>query len=191
MVDSPIEIVRLMSVILTREKQLPLEKEFERYAEATNYVIKAILKHHLMRPEKAVEVLAEPFGLKFDKRGEYLRDVIKTARAAIVGHQRLAGTVRSMRNKPPFFKSGRMILSQPIVKVGESAVLLRMPDKTQLPIPYDKRSRNRESEVLTHIVKGERDGRNKRYERVRMTWNKEGFVNIDIRARLYEMKKRD
>jgi hypothetical protein len=189
MPDLPAEVLKLMSVALTREKRLRLEEEFERYARATNYVIKAILKRRLSRTGEIIKALKEPFASEFDKRVWYLRDVVKTARVTIADHKRTAKTVRGMRYRQPFFKQGRMILSQPIVKVGVSALILRMPDRTQLAIPYDKRSRNRESQVLAFMVRGEREERNKKYERVRVTWNKEGFVNIDIRVLLGEMKK--
>lgn len=190
MANSQVDVVKLLSVTLTREKQLILEQEFERYVKATNWVIKAIIKRNITRSERAVELLAESFGNEFDKRLEYLRDVVKSARIEILNHRRLARTVRSMRDKMPFFKEGKMILSQPIISVGKTALILRMPDRSQLPIPYDKRSRNREADILTHIIRGNREDGNKRYDRVRLTWNKEGFVGIDIRARLQEMRSR-
>jgi hypothetical protein len=191
MTNSPVEIVRLQSVILTREKQLQLETEFDSYAKATNFVIKSMLKQHLTKSERAFEVLEESFRLKHDRRAEYLLDVIKTARAEIARHRRIARAVRSMRDKGPFYKPGRMILSQPIVIVGDSALLLKMKDRSQLPVPYDKRSRNREAEALLYIVKGETEEGNKRYERVRMTLNKEGFIDIDIRTRIAEMRSKN
>jgi hypothetical protein len=189
MTNSPVEVIRLQSVILTREKQLQIEGEFENYARATNFVIKSMLKQHLTKPERAFEVLEEPFKQQHDVRNEYLLDVIRTARAEISRHRRIASTVRSMRDKIPFYKPGRMILSQPIVRVGESALLLKMKDRSQVPVPYDKRSRNREADALLYIAKGETEEGNKRYGRVRMTWNKEGFIDIDIRARMSEMRK--
>ena len=191
MTNSPVEVIRLQSVILTREKQLQIEGEFENYAKATNFVIKSMLKQHLTKPERAFEVLEEPFKQQHDVRNEYLLDVIRTARAEISRHRRIASTVRSMRDKIPFYKPGRMILSQPIVRVGESALLLKMKDRSQVPVPYDKRSRNREADALLYIAKGETEEGNKRYGRVRMTWNKEGFIDIDIRARMSEMRKWD
>ena len=190
MANSQVDVVKLLSVTLTREKQLILEQEFERYVKATNWVIKAIIKRNITRSERAVELLAESFGNEFDKRLEYLRDVVKSARIEILNHRRLARTVRSMRDKMPFFKAGKMIFSQPIISVGKTALILRMADRSQLPIPYDKRSRNREADILTHIARGDREDGNKRYDRVRLTWNKEGFVGIDIRARLQEMRSR-
>jgi len=87
-----------------------------------------------------------------------------------------------------------MILSQPIVKVGEKAVILKLPDRTDVAIPYDKRSKNRLAPEIDAILRGEPAMSNasstmqlnRRYERVRLTWNTEGFVDIDIRAFLPE-----
>ncbi len=189
MTDSRFEVVKILSVPLTRDKQLALEKEFDRYASATNWVMKFMVTQHITKPERAIEALSESFGAEFDKRPSYLQDVVRTAKIEILEHRRLARTIRSMRDKKPFFKEGRMILSQPIVSVGKSALIFRLPDRTQMPIPYDKRSRNREADVLTHIVRGDSEQGNQRYDRVRLTWNKEGFVGIDIRARLDKMRR--
>jgi hypothetical protein len=88
-----------------------------------------------------------------------------------------------MRNKTPFFKPGRLILSQPIVKLDEKAVTLTLADNSILPIPFDKRSRNRLAEKIAAILRGvEEKEINRNYGRIRITWNKEGFADIDIRA---------
>jgi hypothetical protein len=88
-----------------------------------------------------------------------------------------------MRDKTPFFKPGRLILSQPIARLDEKAVTLTLADNSLLPIPFDKRSRNRLSEKLVEILRGSKEGEiNKKYGRIRITWNKEGFADIDIRA---------
>ena len=185
-------LLKLSSVILTREKQDSLQEEFTRYGNATNWVIRQILKKHLTKQTQMIESIQEEFSDKFDSRSTYLTDVIRTATSEITRHRKLAVTVRSMRDKTPYFKKGRVIFSQPIVKVNEKAVFLTLPDKTRLPIPYDKFSRNKNVETLVAILKGEigKVGttgavpKNTRYSRVRLTWNNEGFVNIDIRARL-------
>jgi hypothetical protein len=190
MLEGRVEILRLLSVPLTREKQLALQEEFTRYAAASNWVIKAILKSHLRGHSKIREAIKEQFTTEFDRRPTYLYDVIISALAEIGKHNKLAATVRSMRNKIPHFKSGRIILSQPIIAVGERAVTIRLPDRTSISIPYDKRSRNRFASELDSIVKGEPrrvdtteiTAINKRYQRVRFTWHAEGFMDIDIRA---------
>jgi hypothetical protein len=199
MLEGRVEILRLLSVILTREKQLVLQEEFRRYAAASNWTIKAILKSHLRRHTKIREALEEQFVAEFDKRPVYLDDVITTAIAEIVRHNKLAMTLRSLREKTPHFKSGRMILSQPIITVGNKAVTVNLPDRTSIPIPYDKRSRNRLASELELILKGEPrkpDASgimpiNRRYQRVRFTWNSEGFLDIDIRAFFPNEDKQD
>ncbi len=185
-------LLKLSSVILTREKQTPLQEEFARYREATNWVIKQILKKHLTKQTQIIESLHDEFSEQFDSRLSYLTDVIRSATSEITRHRKLAVTVRSMRDKTPYFKKGRAIFSQPIVKVGEKAIFLTLPDRTRLPIPYDKFSRNKNAEALVTILKGEivktdtasTIPKNRRYGRVRLTWNNEGFVDIDIKANL-------
>jgi hypothetical protein len=190
MLQGRAEILRLLSVTLTREKQLVLQGEFKRYAAASNWVIRAILRNHLRGHARIREALEEQFMAEFDKRPAYLDNVITTAIAEIRRHNKLAVTIRSMRDKTPYFRPGKIILSQPIVEVGNKAVTIRLPDRTPISIPYDKRSRNRLTSKLEMIPKGEprridSSGANlinKRYQRVRFTWNSEGFMDIDIRA---------
>jgi len=182
-------ILKLQSVVLTREKQGVLQEELGRYVAATNWVIKVALKSHLVRPTKIIETASDEFSKQFDKRPEYLADVVKTASSEIARHRRLARTIRSMRDKSPFFKPGRAIYSQPIVTVSDKGITLTLHDRTHLPIPFDKFSRNKMSEELNEILKGEpvingRKPQNKRYNRVRLTWNKEGFLGIDIQANI-------
>ena len=183
-------LVKLSSVALTREKQIPIEEEFSKYGQATNWVIKAMLKNHLTRESQIINALQKEFADRFDKRVQYLKDVARSAGAEIAHHRKLAVTIRSMRDKTPYFKQGRMILSQPLVEISEKALILTLSDRTKVPIPYDKFSRNQNAEQIAEILKGastkvDAQGRkipNKRYGRIRLTWNNEGFVNIDIRA---------
>ena len=185
-------LVKLSSVALTREKQIPIEEEFSKYGQATNWVIKAMLKNHLTRESQIINALQKEFADRFDKRVQYLKDVARSAGAEIAHHRKLAVTIRSMRDKTPYFKQGRMILSQPLVEISEKALILTLSDRTKVPIPYDKFSRNQNAEQIAEILKGastkvDAQGRkipNKRYGRIRLTWNNEGFVNIDIRAYL-------
>jgi hypothetical protein len=185
-------LLKLSSVPLTREKQIPVEEEFTRYGKATNWVIKTILKNHLTRKQQIIEAIQEEFFERFDNRPTYLNDVIRSAGAEISRHRKLAMTVRSMRDKDPFFKKGRAIFSQPIVKISERALTLMLADRTRIPIPYDKFSRNHNAERIAEILKAEPSGPdatgkippNKRYGRIRLTWNTQGFVNIAIRANL-------
>jgi hypothetical protein len=170
-------------VTLTREKQTVLEEEVERYANATNWAIKEILKRKLHKQDEIVDAIRETFGEKFDKRMQYLGDVVMTARVEIGQHRKLAETIVSMRNKMPYFKVGRMILSQPLVSMGAKALLLSLPDRSRLPIPFDKRSRNRAAEDIRMILKGSKEREsNKRIGRVRLTYRKEGYLDIDIRV---------
>ena len=178
-----VEVLKLLSVALTRDKQILLEEELQKYGAATNWTIKQILKQKLSSRTKTFSVLQEDFANRFDKRRRYLEDVVKTASVEIAQHRKLAETIRSMRGKNPFFKPGRLIFSQPIVKLSEKAVTLTLSDGSLLPIPFDKRSRNRLSEKLLSILRGSKEGGiNKKYDRIRITWNKEGFADIDIRA---------
>ena len=75
-------------------------------------------------------------------------------------------------------KQGTLIQSRPIIVVGASALILIRKDKSELPIPYDKRSRNRLQDRLAAIAKN-RD----LCGRVRLSMRDEGFVEIDIRAK--------
>ena len=177
MSEEDVDILKLSSVPLTREKQIVVEAEFEKYATATNFTIKAILQKKLTSHTRAVKVLLDDFIEKFDRRESYRKDVVKTARVEIGRHKVLAQTMRSMRDKTPYFKSGRMIFSTPIISLGEKAIILAGGDGTSIPIPFDKRSRNKEAEVLNELRKGTRG-----FGRIRLTWNREGYLDIDIRV---------
>ena len=182
---SDVEILKLLSVTLTRDKQDVLEEAIQKYGTATNWTIRQILRQHLTGPTRTVEALQATFFEKFDKRIQYLEDVVKTARVTISYHRNLSKTIRSMRDKTPFFKRGRIILSQPIIKLSERAVTLSIPDGSVLAIPFDKRSRNRLAEKIGAILRNEKLGKiNRKYGRIRITWNKEGFADIDVRAML-------
>ena len=170
------EIIKLSSVTLTREKQDRIEKELQMYADATNWTIRVILKRDIATAKKAVELLQAEFAERFDSRIDYLRDVVKTARVEIGRHRRLAKTIRTMRDKMPFYKSNRAILSNPIVNVSEKALTLTTCDGVELHIPFDKRSRNRVLGTLKVLSQNK-----EKLGRVRLTWKKEGYVDIDIR----------
>ncbi|MHA2118271.1 MAG: hypothetical protein ACW98J_05065 [Candidatus Thorarchaeota archaeon] len=175
--DSKFEVLKLTSVTLSREKQDKIDVEFERYTKAVNYVIRAILRDHIPSGKRTFDLLEEHISNKFDKRHQYVRDVVKTAWGEVQEHRRLAQTVRSMRDKAPVFRSRRMIFSQPIVSVDQKGLQLQIADREKVPIPFDKRSRNRLIEELESIVRGKTA-----YGRVRLTWNKEGYMDIDIRT---------
>lgn len=184
---SDVEILKLLSVTLTRDKQDVLEEELQRYSKATNWTIKQILKQHLTSPTKTIETLQDSFTDQFDGRSQYFRDIVKTARVEISDHRKMAETVRGMKDKTPFFKPGRMILSQPLVRLSERAVSLSVPNGSKLAIPFDKRSRNRLAEKIKAILRGEKPEQiNRKYGRIRITWNKEGFADIDVRARILD-----
>jgi hypothetical protein len=185
-------LLKLSSVALTREKQIPIEEEFSRYVQATNWVIKTLLKNRLKKQAQIIDAIKEEFSERFDNRVTYLNDVVRSAAAEIARHRKLAINIRSMRDRTPFFKKGRAIFSQPIVEVSEKALILTLADSTRVPIPYDKFSRNQNAEKIVEILKGnpvkaDAQGRmpaNTRYGRIRLTWNSQGFVNIVIRANL-------
>ena len=177
-----VEVLKLLSVALTRDKQILLKEELQKYSAATNWTIRQIVKQNLSSRSKTFKILQEDFGNKFDKRRGYLEDVVKTASVEIAQHHKLAETIRSMRDKTPFFKSGRLIFSQPLVRLSEKAITFTLADESLLPIPFDKRSRNRLADKLTAVLRGSKEGGiNKKYDRVRITWNKEGFADIAIR----------
>lgn len=106
----------------------------------------------------------------------YFDDVLRGALGEITRHRKLARTVRSLRNKAPHFKSGRMILSPPIAALGESGCTILGTMGEEIPIPFDKRSRSQESTLLHSIAGG-----GQQYKRIRMTWRKEGYVEVDVR----------
>jgi hypothetical protein len=99
-------ILKLQSVLLTREKQDNLREEIQTYHSATNFVIREIQKRHLTGITRVIEVLQDDFAEKFDPRVVYLRNVIETAGSEIKKHRRLSRTIRTMRDKPPRFKQG-------------------------------------------------------------------------------------
>ncbi|MHA2072630.1 MAG: hypothetical protein ACW985_12695, partial [Candidatus Thorarchaeota archaeon] len=107
--DSKSEILKLTSVTLSREKQDKIDLEFERYTKAVNYVIRAILKDHISSGKKTFDLLEADISNRFDRRPQFVRDVVKTAWGEVQEHRRLAQTVRSMRDKAPVFRTGRMI----------------------------------------------------------------------------------
>ena len=232
MAESPVEIVKLLSVALTWEKQKIVEAEFEKYTKATNYTIKAIYKRHLTNPQRTVdtlldeitrkfvckpidstetpnekiEILHDKFGKRFeyslikeiidapemsaedirnqfaiDFSNQYVHDIVKTARVEIGEHRGMAKTIRSMRDEIPYFKPGRMILSGLLVGISEKACDLLTTSGKRVPIPYDKRSRNRVTDRLLEIK--DKKGKSRKYGRVRFSWNREGYVDIDIKLK--------
>jgi len=232
MSNIPVEIIKLLTVTLTREKQDILNPELVTYAAATNYSIKTILKKHIPNKQKAYEILRDDiqnkfifvtrdgqpsdsldFGKRFkyttitryipekiktkthqgireiqrtpeelrlafsqDYSEQYINDVVTTAAVEITRYRKLTATIVSMRGKIPHFKEGTMILSGMLVGIGEKTVNLLTLSGESLSIPFDKRSRNREIQILQEIAEGD-----KKFDRVRLTWNKEGFLNVDIR----------
>lgn len=185
MTEQDIEILKLTSVPLTREKQYTIREEFDTYASATNFVIKEIMKKHLTNQTRTIELLQEVIGENYDSRIQYITDVVKTARVEIGRHRKLARTIKSMRNKAPFFKPGRMILSHPIVSVDEGALILHTISGESLPIPFDKHSRNQSLDILRLLSKN-----HKIYGRIRLTWNNLGnYVKIDIRFDTTQIRK--
>ncbi|NHI84064.1 MAG: hypothetical protein EAX81_07160 [Candidatus Thorarchaeota archaeon] len=178
MSDSAMRILKLTSVALTREKQLILQEELEKYASSTNYVIKVIMQKHITKEQKAIEVVEALFSTRFDSRPEYLRDVVKTARSEVGRHRRMARTIRTMRGRTAYFRLGKMILSHPLVSVDEKGLAVRVSNNSELPIPFDKRSRNQNADELLALSKNA-----SMLGRIRITWNKQGYADIDIQAK--------
>lgn len=109
---------------------------------------------------------------------QYFRDVIRTAFSEVARHRRLAVTVRTLRDKTPFFKLGRMVFSAPVVSITETACIIIAVHGEEIALPFDKRTRSRESAILTAIAT-----RQQKYGRVRLKWHKEGYLDIDIRMK--------
>jgi hypothetical protein len=109
---------------------------------------------------------------------QYVKDIVKSARVEIGKHRRLAHTLRSIRDKQPYFKEGRIIFSKPILQIskeGKAFLLLTSAGK-EIPLVFDKYTRNASLKTLDGIVNGKI-----KYDRVRLTWNREGYLNIDVR----------
>lgn len=222
MSDIPVEIVKTLSVILTRDKQDIVDYNLDTYANATNYVIKTIFKNRLTSPRAAYDALYADIREKFVYKKEdnvtetdseivfgglfpfnvvsrvvgkseknpvelrqefaqrfahqYISDVVKTASVEITRHRKLAKMIVTKRGKIPHFKRGVMIVSGILVNIDARGATLLTLGGQELPIPFDKRSRNREVGVLEEIASGRR-----KIQRVRFTWNREGYLNIDIR----------
>jgi len=234
MSDLSVDIIKLLSVILSREKQLLIEPDFRIYANAANFAIKSILKKRIPNKSKAEDLLFDDIANRFVFRTidssenitpleyarrfnysivteyvpqrvkaattehglrevdrtpdevreefaaffarQFVKDVLKTAASEIGKHRKLAKMLISARDKIPFFKPGTMILSGLFIKVDERTIELLTLSGEKVPIPFDKRSRNREIEILQELVQGKR-----KCQRVRLTQNKEGFLNIDLR----------
>jgi hypothetical protein len=177
MSEKSVEILKLTSVPLTREKQFIIQEEFETYFSAVNFVIKIIMRNHLSNLTKTIDFVQDAMAEKYDSRAQYIRDVVKTARVEIGRHRRLSRTIRSMRSKTPSFKPGKMILSHPIVSVDEDALVLQTKNVNSLPIPFDKHSRNQSANILKHLTRD-----HKIYGRIRLIWDDLGrFVKIAIR----------
>lgn len=108
---------------------------------------------------------------------QYFRDIVRTALSEITRHRRMAGMVRNLRDRSPFFKPGQMILSAPTASIGETGCVVLAVHGEEIPVPFDKRSRSREAVILTALAAGQ-----ERYSRVRLKWHKEGYVDINIRV---------
>jgi hypothetical protein len=175
--SAELEIISLLSVTLTHEKQMKLEEEFKRYADAVNYVIRAIMQEHYPTAGKTITEVQDDFAERFGRRVEYLQDITKSARVTIGQHRRMANLVRTMRGKMPRFREGKMIFSEPIVKLDSKGIRLFITRDDVLPIPFDKHSRNAESDILEDLERSRR-----RLDRIRLTRHREGFVELDVRV---------
>jgi len=126
--------------------------------------------------ESYLERCRKDFAIVYEK--QYVKDIVKTARVEIGRHRNLARTLRSIRDKTPYFKPGRIIYSKPIVQLSKDgkAILLLTAAGNEIPLVFDKYTRNASIDILEAIVKHKT-----KYERVRLTWNREGYMNIDVR----------
>ena len=136
-------------------------------------IVSKIIEDPTLEPNQA----RHAFAMKY--RDQFVRDIVKTARVEIGRHRELEKTIRSMRGEIPHFKPGKMMVSGFLVNLDEKGINLLTSSGKVLPLPFDKRSRNREVERLGKI-KDEKKKKRK-YGRIRFTWNKEGYANIDIR----------
>ncbi len=134
-----------------------------------------IISRSIGKSDKKPAELRQEFAKKFAH--QYVSDVIKTASVEITRYRKLSKMIISMRNKIPHFKPGVMIVSGMLVNIDARGVTLLTLNGQDLPIPFDKRSRNREMDVLEEIASGRR-----KIQRVRFMRNKEGYLNIDIRS---------
>ena len=190
MTEDGLKILRLLSVPLTHEKQIALERELERYHAIVNHVIRTILKKRLPTTKRTIDVLGGNIKSRIlqdpDDRPspqyvqQYIADVVKTARVEIGRHKKLARTIRSMRDRMPVFREDRLIASYPIIRVQQKTLLLIPPSGEEIPIPFDKHSRNQAIEDLSIIERRQRKSESG-CERVRITMNKAGYANIVIR----------
>lgn len=167
------DIAEENSEVRYRRQLLQFAKRFD-YSTVTNVVSKDIGS-------------PEAFYMKFASMylEQYVSDIVKTARVEIGKHRKMAKIVRSMRDKTPYFKKGRMILSGILVWIDDRSAKVLTSTGTLLPLPFDKRTRNRESVRLEQIRDSEsEDSRliKGAYDRVRITWNDEGYLNVDIRV---------
>ncbi|NWF94825.1 MAG: hypothetical protein HXY34_01650 [Candidatus Thorarchaeota archaeon] len=183
-----VRVVTLRSVVLTREKRALVAAELDKYATATNHVIRTIVKQRDIissvkaikaSEEKIIESLKTSFFSEIDPREHYLRDVVRTAIRTIAEHRRKTRGVAGARNRPPLFNHGRLVFSPPLVRVTRMALVLYLGHENELSIPFEKTSRSRESALLESIATETRSG--PRMGRVRLTWAKEGRFRIDIR----------
>ncbi len=175
MSDTETEVVELSTVPLTRQKQDIVDAELEKYAGATNYLIVAIFGEPPRNQEEILEGLRNKFYGKFDVRPEYFQDVLTSARLEIRRHKAQAKYLRNLRDKVPSFEEGELRFSTPIVEVGKKAIIIKTSEE-EVPLPFDKYSRNKNAQVLEEIRTGK-----KKFERVRFKWNKEGYFDVDIR----------
>jgi hypothetical protein len=126
--------------------------------------------------EAYLERCRKDFAIIYEK--QFVRDVVKTSRVEIGKHRSLARTLRSIRDKTPYFKPGRIIFSKPIVQFSKDgkALLLLTANGNEIPLVFDKYTRNASIDILDAIVKHKI-----KYDRARLTWNREGYMNIDVR----------
>ncbi|MDF1538878.1 MAG: hypothetical protein P1Q69_08245 [Candidatus Thorarchaeota archaeon] len=134
----------------------------------------AIISRIIGESDKNPVELLQEFTERFAH--QYVSDVIKTASVEITRYRKLSKMIVSMRNKIPHFKQGVMIVSGFLVNIDTGGATLLTLGGQEVPIPFDKRSRNREIDILEQIASGKR-----KIQRVRFTRNREGYLNIDIR----------
>jgi hypothetical protein len=178
MSSTNVRLVTLLSVVLTKEKQKVAQREFERYASAVNFVIKAALAKHVTSSKRLVEAIEEEFLMRFDDRTEYMKDVVRTAAATIVRHRKMTRVIPARRDRAPYFRSGSIVLSPPLIAVNETGLVLMYSKSESMPVPFDKRSRNKEATLLQDIVH-----RRTSLGRTRLIWHKEGFLEFTFRVR--------
>ncbi len=171
-------------MILTTRKRAILDREIERYTQATRYVIRSIRLKHLAAEKRAekqiIEALQEEFCKQFHSSQDYLRDVVRTAVVTIAHYRKRVARTGTSKEGRPIFKGGQIILSPPLLTVGDKGVILQTEtlQTKRLFIPFDPAIIQQHINILQRL-KEDMDV----IDRIRLTPQPDGSVMTDIRIR--------